>query len=100
MDMTVLQNGTADQSSNTWQNDFLLDLLHKSVVSVKFVKKDGTDRIMQCTLKADLLPEQVDLEEVVQKKKSNPEVLAVFDTEKQAWRSFRWDSVIGFSELN
>lgn len=100
MDMTTLQNGTADQNNNTWQNKFLLDLLYKGPVRVKFVKKDGTDRDMLCTLNESLLPAQVDLEEAVQKKTPNPEVQAVFDIDKQAWRSFRWDSLVGFTELN
>jgi hypothetical protein len=51
-----------------------------------------------CTLKADLLPAQTDLEEAVQKKTPNPDVLAVWDTENQGWRSFRYDSIIGFTE--
>jgi hypothetical protein len=49
-------------------------------------------------LKADLLPAQTDLEEAVQKKTPNPDVLAVWDVEASGWRSFRWDSIIGFTE--
>jgi hypothetical protein len=46
------------------------------------------------------LPAQTDLEEAVQKKTPNPEVLAVWDLENKGWRSFRYDSVIGFSVLS
>jgi len=53
---------------------------------------------MVCTLKPDLLPAQTDLEEAVQKKTPNPDVLAVWDLENQGWRSFRYDSVIGFTK--
>jgi hypothetical protein len=53
---------------------------------------------MYCTLKPDLLPAQTDLEEAVQNKTPNPDVLKVWDLEKSAWRSFRFDSIIGFSE--
>jgi len=53
---------------------------------------------MLCTLKSDLLPAQTDIEEAVQKKTPNPDVLAVWDVEAQGWRSFRYDSIIGFSE--
>lgn len=112
MDSTNSTNGSElNQAETSWQNEFLKELLHRAVVNVKFIKKDGTERSMQCTLKADLLPTQTDLEESVQKKiffctavqkktkTPNPAVLAVYDIEKQGWRSFRWDSIIGFSEV-
>ncbi len=46
---------------------------------------------MKCTLNKTYLPEQKDLEEATTK--DNPKVLAVWDVEKSAWRSFRIDSV-------
>jgi CBS domain-containing protein len=30
-------------------------------------------------------------------RKSNPDVVAVYDLEAQGWRSFRWDSIVSFS---
>jgi hypothetical protein len=51
---------------------------------------------MQCTLKEALLPAQIDVEESVQKKTPNPDVLAVYDVTAQGWRSFRWDSLKDF----
>ena len=71
----------------------VLDLLHNESVDLEFIKKDGTLRAMTATLKADSLPAQIDLEETVQKKTPNPDVLAVFDLINQGWRSFRWDSL-------
>ncbi len=68
-------------------------LLHKETVDVEFVKKDGTTRIMTCTLREDVLPQQIDVEEHVQKKTPNPDILAVFDVINQGWRSFRWDGL-------
>ena len=97
--MTNLQNGSQPtQDEASWRNNFLKDLLHKGVVKVQFIKKDGSTRDMQCTLKPELLPAQTDLEESVQKKTPNPDVLAVYDVEKEGWRSFRFDSIIGFTE--
>jgi hypothetical protein len=96
--MTNLLNTTTDQSNTSWRNDYLKNALHNGVVEVLFLKKDGTERRLICTLKADLLPAQTDLEEAVQKKTPNPDVLAVWDTENQGWRSFRYDSIIGFTE--
>ena len=96
--MTNLLNTTTDQSNTSWRNDYLKNALHNGVVEVLFLKKDGTERRLICTLKADLLPAQTDLEEAVQKKTPNPDVLAVWDVEANGWRSFRYDSIIGFTE--
>lgn len=61
---------------------------------ITFTKKDGTERRMFCTLSAARIPA-----DKVPKEASNDSQIAgsavrVFDTEKQEWRSFRWDSVI------
>lgn len=58
-------------------------------VTIKFNKKDGTERTMNCTIKAELV-------EAYEKKTDrtlNEEVCFVYDLDKQAWRSFRFDSV-------
>lgn len=96
--MTDSLNTTIDQNNTSWRNDYLKNALHNGVVEVLFLKKDNTERRLVCTLKADLLPAQTDLEEAVQKKTPNPDVLAVWDIENNGWRSFRWDSIIGFTE--
>jgi hypothetical protein len=98
VDLTNLQNGSILlQDEASWQNEYLKKALFENVVNVLFLKKDGTERKMTCTLKPDLLPAQTDLEEAVQKKTPNPDVLAVWDLENEGWRSFRYDSVIGFT---
>jgi len=98
VDLTNLQNGSIlQQDEASWQNEYLKKALFENVVNVLFLKKDGTERKMTCTLKPDLLPAQTDLEEAVQKKTPNPDVLAVWDLENEGWRSFRYDSVIGFT---
>lgn len=85
------------QDEASWRNEFLKSQLITDIVNVTFIKKDGTERKMRCTLREDLLPAQTDLEEAVQKKTPNPDVLAVWDLENEGWRSFRYDSIIGFS---
>ena len=67
--------------------------LKQSRATVVFVKADGTDRVMYCTLHKDYLPETIDIEEYISNKRANEEVLAVWDLEKKDWRSFRIDSV-------
>lgn len=66
-------------------------LLHEGTVRVAFTKADGSERIMQCTLQessipADKIPKGV-------RTVTSEETQRVFDTEKQEWRSFHWDSV-------
>lgn len=67
--------------------------LQKGVVGVTFTKKDGTERTMMCTLDADVIPNDFAPKDEDSKRAKNDEVLAVFDVEKEGWRSFRWDSV-------
>jgi hypothetical protein len=68
--------------------EWLISLLEQSPVEVVFTKKDGTERTMKCTLMEKFLPETVGSD-----RPRNDETLAVYDLEKEGWRSFRWDSV-------
>lgn len=63
-------------------------------VRVTFKKRDGSIRQMLCTTNPELI------EEKTFSKNSNPNthVQSVWDLEKAAWRSFRWDSVIIHTE--
>ena len=70
----------------------LPELLKNNIATVTFTKKDGTERVMKCTLKPDLLPPQVVNEDKPAKKKSET-TIAVFDLEIKAWRSISYDSV-------
>lgn len=67
----------------------LLTELNTRVVSVTFTKADGTVRNMNCTLQSGIVP----LIEHKETKDSTavPETLVVWDTDKNAWRSFRLD---------
>ena len=71
--------------------DWLKSLLHEREVTVFFTKKDGTERELRCTLAESKIPQEK-LPKNSGKSKSD-DALAVFDVEKSAWRSFRWDSV-------
>lgn len=67
---------------------WLIALLEERSIEIVFTKKDGTERTMKCTLMEEYLPETVGSD-----KPKNDEVLAVYDLEKEGWRSFRWDSI-------
>ena len=64
-------------------------------VKVTFTKKDGTERVMECTLAPSLIPQEpiVESTEIKREKKANDDVCPVYDMEAKAWRSFRWDSI-------
>jgi hypothetical protein len=63
-------------------------------VTVTFVKKDGSDRTMKCTTNPTyILFKNPELFESKKEKKSNEDVMPVYDLDSQEWRSFRWDSV-------
>lgn len=83
------------------RRDLLTENLSKGITVVTFTKVDGTIRTMPCTLNEALLPppKEVDLTKPPKAKKYNPEVMSVFCTDKQEWRSFRLENVIKFNPV-
>ena len=71
--------------------EWLVGLLSQQPITIRFTKKDGSERAMLCTLSESEIPKDK-LPKGVERAKSE-EALPVFDVEKQEWRSFRWDSV-------
>jgi hypothetical protein len=65
------------------------------MVKVTFTKKNGSSRIMRCTLASHLLPVYAfsDNGEEKKEKATTAGVVAVWDTENDGWRSFRIDSI-------
>jgi hypothetical protein len=73
------------------EKDWLRTLLKEGVVGITFIKKDGSERLMQCTLAESKIPSEF-APKGSEKTKSD-DVLPVFDVENDGWRSFRWDSI-------
>ena len=74
--------------------DDLKEELKKHQLAVTFTKKDGTARTILCTLRDSVLQSlPVQEKKTDRVKQDNPDVLAVYDLENQAWRSFRMDSI-------
>ena len=72
----------------------LKEKLEQGVVTVTFEKVDGTLREMRCTLRPDLLPQQLLREEGDASKRTTPDTVQVaYDLTAGGWRSFRVDSV-------
>jgi len=76
--------------------EFYLERLREGICEVTFTKKDGTDRRMLCTLDMSGIPEK-DVPKTDGNKSENLEAVRVYDLEKEAWRSFRFDSVKVFN---
>ena len=73
------------------QKSDIVSALQSNICDVKFIKVNGEERLMRCTLKEDMLPEYIDMND---DKKANESVVPVWDLDKKGWRSFRVDSVI------
>lgn len=73
------------------ERDKLINILKNGTATVKFTKTNGEERVMQCTLKESVVQDYEKKTERV--KQHNPEILSVWDVEKNAWRSFRFDSI-------
>ena len=73
------------------EKDWLKGLLREGIVTVEFVKKDGSARTMRCTLSENKIPSE-NAPKGNGKAKSE-DALAVFDVEANGWRSFRYDSI-------
>ena len=86
------------EALNSSKRDLLKTMLREGVLDVLFVKKDGTERKLKCTLRSDLLPTNDSVDDSTKTRKENTEVLQVYDLENDGWRSFRLDSIIAFSQ--
>jgi hypothetical protein len=66
------------------------ELLRDGICEVLFTKKDGTERLMKCTLNYDYIPEDMKPLNLLKGEKilENLDILKVYDTEVQDWRSF------------
>ena len=73
----------------------LMDLLRKEIVEVTFLKLDGEERKMPCTLVESVLPPAAKDDPLTQKKvrEISDKVIAVWAIESKGFRSFRYDRV-------
>jgi hypothetical protein len=86
-------------NNNVWSDDMfnrenIVANLKTGNGVITFTKKDGSLRVMKCTLQESMIPMSGSITEKEENgRKVNQEVVAVYDLEKKAWRSFRLDSV-------
>ncbi len=72
--------------------DRIKDILRTQELTITFTKKDGTERVMRCTLDPNKLPVQENTNPNTTRKVST-ETMSVFDLDAQGWRSFTKKSV-------
>lgn len=108
-----MQNSNKELSIMTTLNEkdfklfkkWLKGHLNYGPVTVTFTKKDGSERIMECTTSPSLVPpaltevhktgtdNPIDFPVEKKQRKVNDEVMPVYDLEAKSWKSFRWDSI-------
>ena len=71
--------------------EYLYELLKRNVCSVTFVKLDGTERTMECTLADAYLPEEYRGRGTILTEGGSS--LSVWETSSNSWKAFRIDTV-------
>lgn len=96
-----------DWTPDQWTNfkNWLKDVLRKETVQVIFTKKDGTERILNCTLNSTYIQTNLELAakkyqdehpleasiavpKVIRRTSKNKDLIVVWDVDKNEWRSF------------
>ena len=92
---TVYQEGS--EAEREAYRKWLKLMLQNGVTNVTFVKADGSLRTMRATLDPVIIPTPsiptMILAESKKERATNNEVCKVWDTEAEAWRSFRYDRI-------
>jgi len=85
--MMIMKGGKMEYTKESIRSQ-----LQQTVMKVEFTKTDGNVREMICTLQESFSwPYEKKTDKV---KPENNDVIAVWDIEKQSWRSFRIDSIL------
>jgi hypothetical protein len=72
----------------------MIEKLKEGQHTVTFTKINGDERIMDCTLKTEFIPE--DMRPTDKATTYSEDVIRVYDVKANGWRSFRFDSVTSF----
>jgi hypothetical protein len=80
---------------NKFDRGEIVAALKKTICRVAFTKTNGDMRVMYCTLQESVLPAAPEESSETTRKRSE-DVVSAWDVEKNAWRSFRVDSITDF----
>ena len=82
---------TSSAVSLPLNKDSARELLRTNNAEVVFTKKDGTKRLMKCTLReGEIVPYEKKTERAV---KTNDGILSVWDLEAAAWRTINLNTI-------
>lgn len=79
--------------------DDFIDMIHESAVKVVFIKKDGTERTMKCSLVEDAYAGYEFKEQDVPKVKTHDNYQSVWDLDAAGWRSIRKGTIVSVEAL-
>jgi hypothetical protein len=85
-----VNNATFDTKAG---QDWLKSVLNEQVVTVTFLKSDGSERVMNCTTNEDYIKPNENGNKAYKGRKQPVAAQPVWDIDADAWRSFRWDSI-------
>jgi hypothetical protein len=89
VDTNSLEN--ISTTSPSFSRAELAKALSEQNAEVTFTKKDGTDRLMKCTLREDIA---VPYEKKTERTREGiPSILPVWDLEADAWRSINMNTI-------
>ena len=95
--LTTPYHPTKDWVEKDWNKftKWLNGMLKVTDMTVTFTKKDGTERVMKCTLQPELLPvvEVKPLAEGKLPRKESTTSIRVYDIDLKDWRSFTTKSI-------
>jgi hypothetical protein len=72
----------------------LIELLKNDEATITFKKVNGDNRVMTCTLKESVISRSADSSVATKTRNFSDAVVAVWDVEKQGWRSFVFDNLV------
>lgn len=92
--MTIADYTPTDYTDHDWSvfAKWIKGVLTVETPTITFTKKDGSERVMRCTLRADLLPQQ-EINEDKAPRKYSDKVMSVYDVDAGGWRSFTISAV-------
>lgn len=107
--MTTVDIGKiTDWSDEKWDEfkGWLKDTMRDKVVKVVFIKADGTERVMNCTLESKVISEGLATQTVdttkttvVSRKPTKSSLVTVWDVENQSWKNITVKNITNVLEL-
>lgn len=87
--------------TNVIERNTLEQQLKENIMEVTFNKINGDKRIMSCTLSKNVVPPATKKDPMTQEKirKINEEVMSVWDTNANGFRSFRMANIVEVKQL-